>query len=181
MIEKIHDYIDKNIDKEIFASLHIDRDEDPRGKIVLSFTEEITDEMKGELNALTDGTVELIFRLVPLREEQLVEKQREVDELVFREKVFANKGIDVNHTSVDIIDSKVEIGIFPFTEETKKVVEDYFDDEMIEVVEGAASYLLMSYDQNNDENGENNLEVEKTSFFQKVLDWFRSLFSKING
>lgn len=181
VIEKINNYIDEKVDKTIFASLHIDREEDPKGKIVPSFTEEPSESVKSELNALTEGTVELIFRVVAYTEEELMKKQAEIDKAVFENKVFEDKGIEVYHTGVNVITNKLEIGIAPFTEENVKFVRDYFNDEKIDVVEGLKIQLLTSENKDASDEASEKLEEENNNFFKKIIDWFRNLFKSIKG
>lgn len=181
VIEKINQYVEEHVDDDMFASLHIDRMENPKGKIVLSFTEEPTEQMKEELTALADGSVELVFRVVPYTEEELMEKQNEINDAVFKEKIFEDEGINVYFTSVDIIHNKVEIGIFPYTVETKTIVKEYFNDDMVEVVKGDEVQLLIDKGDGDDEKIEKNDKEEKVNFLHKIINWLRNLFSNKNS
>lgn len=188
-IDKIWEYIGNHVRPDIFASLHIDREEDLNGVIVLSFTEEIEEETKEEIESLRGEGSTIVFRIVPYTEKQLMEKQREIDALVFGEdNIFSEKGITVQHTSPDIINSKVQIGITPFNDETVGIVNDYFNDDMISVVEGFEAQLLIgSVDGDLGEEDSNLAEAtidapllleEQSSegFFQRLWNWLAGLF-----
>lgn len=168
-IEKIRIYIDEYA-SDTFSSLHINREEKPLGVIVLSFTEEPPAEIKKGIDALVEDPTEISFRVVPYTEEELMDKQSEIDKAVFVEKIFQDKGISVYHTSTDILNNKVEIGISPFNEETVQEVRDYFGDELIQVVEGHEAQTLIEETESADE--------AKKGFFAKILSFFSSLFGR---
>lgn len=167
-ISKIQAYIDEHV-PDTFASLHIDREENPSGKVVLSFTEEISPEVKEEIKALANDPDEVSFRLVPYTEDELLLKQSEVDKAIFGDKVFQDERFSVSHTSTDIINHKVEIGILPFNEEAAQQVKDYFGDEMIQVVAGHEAQTLTEEKAEDDEN---------TGFWTKFLSFLSNLFGQ---
>ncbi|MDQ0256750.1 hypothetical protein J2S74_004172 [Evansella vedderi] len=183
-IEEIRSYLERHIAPGIFASLHIDRDERDLGVIVLSFTEDISGETKREIEALVEEPSEVAFRVVKFTEEQLREKQREIDSTVFEQNVFESEGITVHHTSPDIINSKVEIGISPFNDGTAQFVYDYFGDEMINVVQGYEVQLLIREGKPAGDAVETEEAMtvtvaasnESTGFFTRIWNWFLGLF-----
>ncbi|MBU9720082.1 MULTISPECIES: hypothetical protein [Bacillaceae] len=155
------------MDPSQFASLHLDYEQNPAGTIILSFTVEPSDEVKKEIEALVaDDPGDVAFRVVPYTEKELMEKQREIDHAVFEENVLEDKGISVYYTSPDIINSRVEVGISPFNEETVAVIHELFGDEMVEVVEGQQPQLLIG----DDAIGNKEMAVVEDPVLQDALD-----------
>lgn len=184
VIQEMMDYIKQNINKDIFASLHIDREEKAIGIIVLSFTEELRDVDKHALEALAEESVEVRFRVVDYSERELLEKQAEVDSDLSR---FEDLGITIYHTGVNVFINRVEIGISPFTEENANIIYQYFGDEKIYVVEGHEIQLLFAIEL--DEEASVNTafisseeDKKDLNFFQRfvkrVMDFFENLFKK---
>lgn len=179
-INKLQNFIKNNIDDQIFASLHIDREERTSGTIVLSFTEELSPAMKEEMKAFVEEPAEVTFRLVNYTENQLIEKQREIDTAIFENQVFEAEGISVYHTATDVINNKLNIGISPFNADTTQIVYDYFGSDMIEVVEGVEFQLLTEVvDDTVEEVTTISVDVEKEEkqgFFAKIWNWLSQLF-----
>lgn len=167
VIENIRNYINENVEPGAFSSLHIDREEKQVGIIVLSFTEEITPQVKQDIEALVSEPAEVAFRVVEFTEEELMAKQNEVDAAVFEKKVLEPKGITVTHTSTDIIHNQVEIGISPFNEENSEMVYEHFGKDMLRVVEGEHAQPLMEEASTDDKKG----------IFAKIFEFFANLFN----
>ncbi|MUK89379.1 hypothetical protein GMD78_13505 [Ornithinibacillus sp. L9] len=174
----INDYIENNIDSNVFASLHIDREQRDLGVIVLSFTEEISAEHKSHIEGLLDEHAEIEFRTVDYTEEELIKKQQEIDLLELE-----NEGISVVHTGVDVIANKVEVGIDPYNDEEAAVIYEKYGDEMITVVEGKQATILNG--DNRAETEVNDVEIveeseEDKNWFLKIVtsisNWFSNLF-----
>ncbi|MCD8508779.1 MAG: hypothetical protein LRY73_02030 [Bacillus sp. (in: Bacteria)] len=188
-IDKIWSYLDTHVRPDIFASLHIDRETDPAGIIVLSFTEDIKPETQEELEEIAGDNSPISFRIVPYTEKQLLEKQREIDADVFGDNSFTEQGITVHHTGPDIINSKVQIGISPFNKENSNFVHDYFDSDMISVVEGFEAQLLIGSVEGELGEEESDLmeatidapllleEGEPEGFFRRIWNWLIQLFN----
>ncbi|MFV8827787.1 hypothetical protein [Alkalihalobacterium sp. APHAB7] len=179
-IERVRNYIMEHVDRKLFSSLHIDRDEDPLGTIVLSFTTDLPPKMKDDLMSLVEEPTKLSFRVVSYTQDELIEKQKSVDQSVFQEKVFETEGINVYYTSPDIINNKVEIGIAPFNEQTAQLVYKYFGPEMINVVEANEVHILTEDTASTkgitpygDEDRD-----KKDGFFSSIWNWIRGLFTK---
>ncbi|WP_078427207.1 hypothetical protein [Alkalihalobacterium alkalinitrilicum] len=179
-IEKIQEYIQREFDRHQFASLHIDREEDPFGTVVLSFTEELPPNKKEEILSFVEEPTKVSFRVVSYTEDQLIEQQRLIDSVVFGENVFSTEGITVFHTGTDIVNNKVEIGISPYNEQTVQTVFNYFDSEMISIVEGFEAQLLT--EASSDDIEETTMvidtEEEKKGFFSTIWNWFQGLLTK---
>ncbi|MBU9713873.1 hypothetical protein [Evansella tamaricis] len=182
-IENVREYISQMERRDTFASLHIDREERELGIIVLSFTEEVSPIVVEEIEAIVEDPAQVSFRVVSFTEQELIEKQREIDGVVFGDEFAEKEGISVFHTATDIINNKVEIGISPFNEETVETMETYFGTDMIRVVEGQQAQLLIGEDASNSLEGdavgeEASLEHQgdKQGLFSRLLNWLRSLF-----
>ena len=131
------DYIEQHIEPGVFASLHIDREERPLGILVYSFTEPISEEHQQAMRELVSEPAKIAFREVTYTEDELIEKQREVDA-----QVFELEDITVYHTSLDIIGNQIEIGVEEPTEEVVQKLHELFGEEMISVVQGMQATLL---------------------------------------
>ena len=183
-IEKLRDYIEDNVNDGSFASLHIDREEALTGTVVLSFTKELSPTMKGDINALVEDPAKVSFRVVDYTEDELIEKQREIDFAAFEETVFEAKGISVYHTSTDVINNRVNIGISPFNAETAQVIYDYFDSDMIKVEEGQQVHTLIDVATEETDATEevktisidNATTDDKPGFFSKIWNWLTQWF-----
>ncbi|MEB1808602.1 MAG: hypothetical protein LPK26_15140 [Bacillaceae bacterium] len=179
-IEKVQDYIRKHIGREWFASLHIDRDEDPLGTIVLSLTEVLPLNMQEDLLSLVEPPTKLSFRVVTYTEDELMEKQKQVDQAVFHDKVFEVEGINVYYTTPNILNNKVEIGLAPLNEHTTQLVYNYFGSDMISVVE-ANDVQLLTEDTISTKGKTPYSEKDqdkKDGIFSSIWNWFRGLFTK---
>ncbi|MFC0473393.1 hypothetical protein ACFFHM_23525 [Halalkalibacter kiskunsagensis] len=179
-IDTIRNYLDKHVDDQIFSSLHIDREERPFGIIVLSFTKELSIDKKQEIEALIEEPSEVEFRVVTYTEQELLEKQHKIDSAIFEKHVFNEEEITVYHTGINIITNKIEIGISPYNELTSQSAKNYFNSDMIEVVEGGEAVLLDT--ELNEEvqvlmpisTNENDTNI---GVFSKIKEWFVGLFA----
>ncbi|MDG5788020.1 hypothetical protein QA612_11015 [Evansella sp. AB-P1] len=195
VIENVRNYISKNIPKEIYSSLHIDREENELGTIVLSFTEPIEATHEEALKELVVDPAELTIRLVDFSEKELMEKQMEIDL-----NEFSDQGLNIYFTSVNVFENKVEVGISPFNEENIQLIYERYGSEMLHVIEGHQARLMIEDDTadsiqedtllmveevttTSDETGATLLksdeEKEQNVFqriFQSIRDWFSSLF-----
>lgn len=182
VVEAVRGYIDKHINDDVFASLHIDREEKELGIIVLSFTEDIAKHHKQALKALETEQSKISFREVEYTEDELISKQAEID---FH--AFENEGIKIYHTGIDVIGNQVEIGISPYNEENAEIVYDRYGTDMITVVEGAQATAEAAVDtaqqieekqndtelQTEDEDNKNGFQ----KFFSSIIQWFSNLFT----
>ncbi|GAA0379111.1 hypothetical protein [Bacillus horti] len=193
-IEKIKAYVEQNIEPGVFASLHIDREQDPFGVVVLSFTKELSEAQKEEIAKLAEEPSEISIRVVEYTEQELNAKQAEIDKAVFEEGALKDLGITVYHTGTDIINNKVELGIDPFNEANVKAVKDYFGNpDYLNVVEGHQAHTLESSVNAGEatEDAEQAVpisaevdvmpisavdEAEKQGFFAKIWAWFSGIF-----
>lgn len=78
-IVEIQAYISENIHEDSYASLHIDRNENGKEVVVLSFTKAIETSHKNNILALADDPDLIVFRTVDFSEKELMQKQREID------------------------------------------------------------------------------------------------------
>jgi hypothetical protein len=156
-IENIRAYIDSHMDKDTFASLHIDREERDLGVIVLSFTSPVADEHEQALTELAEDPVQITFHQVDYTEEELLEKQNQIDM-----DAFEDEGITIHHMGVDVIENRVEVGIDPLNEETAQIIYDTYGDEMIQVVQGYEVILLEEQNVGEDEMEEQELGEDES-------------------
>ncbi|WP_202079841.1 hypothetical protein [Caldalkalibacillus salinus] len=188
-IENLRAYIDANIDPGTFAGLHIDRDERLLGTIVLSFTEEVSEETKQDMEALLSENARLQIRIVDYTEQDLMAKQEEINKVFINDDGYITEDIKMDHAGVDMINNVVEIGIRPFNEETAQVVYDRFGDEMINVVEGHALTPFDAAEGVAEASAGGGLEAElpkeavpmpmekqTQGVFQQMMTWFLSWF-----
>ncbi|UCZ52443.1 hypothetical protein LGQ02_16605 [Bacillus shivajii] len=174
VIEALRNYIFEQIDDDVFASLHIDREQRDLGVIVLSFTEEINDEHKEQLKSLAEDPAELVFRIVDYTEDELIEKQREIDL-----NAFEADGIEIHYTSVDVVGNTVEVGISPFNETNRQMIYDHHGSDMVNVVAGEK---VMPFNEGESIVVEDQLvekDVQNQNFFQSLFQSIRSWFSNI--
>lgn len=184
-IDEIRDYVNNKIELGTFASLHIDREERLSGTIILSFTNELSADVKNEIRALVEEPVKVEFRVVRYTEEQLMTKQKEIDTAVFENRVFKDEGITVHHTSSDIINNKVEVGISPYNDTTKQLILDNFGNEMVTVVEGQQMQLLTEQASSPvlkvEDGADGDLTLEndgqQVGIFSKFWNWLVGLFN----
>ena len=167
-IAEIQEYINENIHEDLYASLHIDRNESGKEIVVLSFTQEIEASKKNDILALADDPSLIIFRTVDFSEKELFQKQREIDASW---KSLAEKGINVYTSSINVFINRVEIGVDPLNEETIAELNQRYGSEMIEVVQGYEVHLL-------GDAGEEAAPVNKPSLFQRIALFVKSI---ING
>ncbi|MRH43511.1 hypothetical protein GH741_12560 [Aquibacillus halophilus] len=174
VIDKIRDYIEKNIDDGIFASLHIDREERDLGILVFSFTEPIAEEHKQAMEQFLTEHAEIQFREVEYTEDQLLAKLEEMD---FED--FKDEGITIHHTSLDTIGNKIEVGISPYSEENVNVIKEQYGYEMITVVESDQSAVLEDNEQAETANTDET-QADDKNFLKRILasikEWVGNLF-----
>jgi len=174
-IPEIQSYIKENI-PDIFASLHIEYDANGRQIIVLSFADEVSPQHKEAILALAEDPELIVFRLVDFSERQLLAKQAEIDAARNR---LLTEGITIHHTGVNVFINRVEVGIEPYNEESIARIHELFGDEMVNVVEGreiyplasADSELVMALEVDSAESA-----PEKLGFFQRIVQFFKSIF-----
>ncbi len=171
--ENIMDYIDENIEDDVFVSMHIDREQRDLGVLVFSFIEQISEEAKQDIKNLVEEPAEIELREVTYTESELTKKQEEIDL-----SEFEDRGITIHHTGVDVINNQVDVGILPFNEENAQIIYDEYGAEMVQVVEGVDAQLLDV--STRDENAkqvktEDNKNVFQT-FFLSIRNWFNNLF-----
>ncbi|SET01419.1 hypothetical protein SAMN05216389_104169 [Oceanobacillus limi] len=173
VIEEIRMYIESNFDPEVFASLHIDREKRALGTIVISFTEQPANEKQKEMEALLDEHAEIEFQKVDFTENELVQKQKEVDK-----NEFGNGETFVTHTSVDIITNRVEVGIDPYNEETVASIYKKYGDEKVIVVEGKQATALNDMGEN--ELVERNDRAKEGNWVERLITsisrWVKNIF-----
>lgn len=169
VIEEIKSYMEQNISAE--PSLHIDREERDLGNIIISTTSPLEEEHKEAMRKLTEEPAEIAFREVAFREEELQNKQAEIDM-----NSFEDEDINIHHTSVSITDNIVEVGIEPFNAKNAQLVYEEYGEDRIEVVEGHEATTLDT-ENSSDEMVENEQDQSNhMNFIQRVSNWFTSLF-----
>ncbi|MDQ0338452.1 hypothetical protein J2S00_001236 [Caldalkalibacillus uzonensis] len=129
-VGKVQEYADENIDADIFASIHLEW-ENERMLVVLSVTEPLRDEQQLALQQLVQEPAELKIRIVDYSAEELYRKQAEIDM-----RAFEYQGVKIWYVGVNVFDNRLEIGIDPFNEDTAQLVYDQYGEDMITVVEG---------------------------------------------
>ncbi|WP_208591140.1 hypothetical protein [Gracilibacillus suaedae] len=173
-IENAKQYIEEHL-ADSFAGLYIDREEKQSGIVVLMFIEPIADEHRQALKTFAEQPEDLEIREVDYTEEQLIEKQKEIDGDGFEYDNFT-----IYHTGVDIITGKVVVGIDPLNEENVQYLHDKYGEELVEIVEGEQATTLEMKTMDN--VMENDKEVttqqgEERNFFQKIIDTIKGWFS----
>ncbi|MFD2655823.1 hypothetical protein [Gracilibacillus thailandensis] len=180
IIEDAQQYIEEHL-SDSFAGLYVDREEKQTGVIVLMFTESIADEHRQALEGFAKQPEDIEIREVDYTEEQLIEKQREIDQDGFEYDDFS-----IYYTGVDIIDGKVEVGIDPLNEENIQFLQDKYGEELIDVVEGEQATTLemttmdaeMESQQLEDKVVTTQQEQDdERNFFQKIIDTLKGWFS----
>ena len=85
--------------------------------------------------------------------EEILNKQREIDQKVFGSKAseIAQKGFKVTHTGPN--QGYVEIGIMPYSNENAKYLYNIFGDKIVRVVEGIQAEILPFAAHNNEVSG----------------------------
>jgi len=185
-IAAIQEYIQKSIPSDIYASLHIDSDNNAEG-IVLSFTKELSKEQQNEILSLVDEPQKVEFRVVEFSEQELMKKQQEIDS---KQRVLEAEGIILRTTGINVYSNKIEIGIEPFDDKNIAKVYELFGDDMIEVVQGHEIQLLatnaadtgMEMAVTTAADADDILmtktnEEAKIGFFQRIVEFFKGLFS----
>ncbi|QGH33190.1 hypothetical protein GI584_03685 [Gracilibacillus salitolerans] len=176
-IENAQQYIEEHL-SDSFAGLYIDREEKQTGVVVLMFTESIADEHRQALEGFAEQPEDIEIREVDYTEEQLIEKQREIDQDGFEYDDFS-----IYYTGVDIIDGKVEVGIDPLNEENIQFLQDKYGVELIDVVEGEQATTLEMTTMDTEMDGsmettdESAQQEEERNFFQKIVDAIKGWFS----
>ncbi|EKN65468.1 copper amine oxidase domain-containing protein [Neobacillus bataviensis LMG 21833] len=96
----------------------------------------------------------------------MIEKQKEVDKMIFEEKQaeLAEKGITVTYTAP--LETSIEIGIQPYNEETINYFNEIFGVNNVSIVDGGQQAVIMSSNVNellrDEETSEENGSVIKT-------------------
>lgn len=114
-------------------------------------------------------------------DEELLQKQNEIDQYVFEKhaKDFADKGITVTHTG--IADGYVEVGITPFAEENANFIHEIFGKDKVKVVEGIQAVPLSSTDIALETSVRPEADAAKevspiAAFFSSIWEWIKSIF-----
>ncbi|KUO61927.1 MAG: hypothetical protein APF84_04655 [Gracilibacter sp. BRH_c7a] len=176
-IGDIQAYINENIDDELFASLHIDRDKDGKEIVVLSFTQVIEASQKKDILALADNPSLIVFRTVDFSEKDLAQKQKEIDQSW---KSFEEKGIKIYTTAVNVFKNRVEIGINPYNEETIAEIHQAFGREMIDIIQGDEVFLLEDSNQDAEKMADSQesltaAQADSPNLFQRIALFFTSI------
>jgi len=186
-INEIHDYVYKHL-HDIFASLHIERDDEGREKIILSVVTDVSPSHKDAILALAKNPELVVFRVVDFTEQQLAQKQREIE--LARDSLI-KEGIKIHHTGINVFINRVEIGIEPYNKESITKIHKILGSEMIEVVQGheiipltdgaePAPALENATERNIAQDSiafEAVAETEKSGFFQRLASFFKSIFN----
>jgi hypothetical protein len=114
-------------------------------------------------------------------EDELTQKQNEIDRYVFEKhaKDFADKGIIVTNTGV--IGEYVEVGIAPFNEENSNYIYEIFGKDKVKVVEGVQAVTLGSVDVPSEVSLQMDIPIEKetssfVAFFNNIWEWIKNIF-----
>jgi hypothetical protein len=192
-IPEIQTYINENL-RDIFASLHIDRDGKGQEIVVLSFASEVSPQDKRAILALAENPELIDFRLVDYTEQELMAKQREIT--AAWDSLNA-EGIKIHTTGINVFINKVEVGIEPYNEDTIAKIHQAFGSEMVEVVQGYEVQLLAQADgaepalapdaAGGGSFGQDSLAQEnyaldadaktEIGFFQRIAQFFKAIFS----
>lgn len=132
-IPNITEYIARNISNDTFSSMHLERKAGGNEKLILSFTAEIPASHRRQILGLARNPGLIVFRRVDFSQNQLMQKQREIDRLW---NTLAREGIQICHTHIDAVTNRVEIGIDPYTKAAAAKLRQRFDPAMIQVVQG---------------------------------------------
>ncbi|MGN8648019.1 hypothetical protein ACTNEO_18290 [Gracilibacillus sp. HCP3S3_G5_1] len=180
-IEKAQQYIEEYL-ADRFAGLYIDREGQLSGVVVLMFTEPIAEEHQQALEGFAEQPEDIKIREVDYTEDQLIEKQKEIDDAGFEYDNFT-----IYHTSIDIINGKVVIGIDALNEDNRQFLYDKYGEELVEIVEGEQATTLemttFEADMENDIEVTTQQELqeeeqeEERNFFQKIIDTIKGWFS----
>lgn len=190
LIEQVREYIDEHLDGNTFASLHIDRVQSEIGIVVLSFTTLPEQEHLDAITALADNPNLIQFREVAFTEQQLIDKQAEIDQEIFGENIFQEEEFNVYHTGVDVINNKIEIGIDPLNEQLAQIIYDRYGEDIVIVVQGHEAHLLTGGAATNEIESHNSVstnasttdatEQSTENFFIKIIrtitSWLQSIF-----
>ncbi|WP_163583107.1 hypothetical protein [Gracilibacillus saliphilus] len=173
-IEDAQQYIEEHL-SDSFAGLYVDREEKQTGVVVLMFTESIADKHRQALEGFAKQPEDIEIREVDYTEEQLIEKQREIDGDGFEYDNFT-----IYHTGVDIINGKVVVGIDPLDERNVQFLYNKYGEELVEVVEGEQATTLemttMDTEMANDSEVTRQQDEDR-NFFQKIIDTLKGWFS----
>jgi hypothetical protein len=114
-------------------------------------------------------------------EDELTQKQNEIDRYVFEihEEDFAKKGITVTNTGV--IGEYVEVGITPLNEENSNYIYEIFGKDKVKVVEGVQAVTLGSVDVPYEVSVQMPIPIEKeassfVAFFNNIWEWIKNIF-----
>ncbi|HHV65404.1 MAG TPA: hypothetical protein GXX46_10090 [Peptococcaceae bacterium] len=196
-IPAIQAYIDENL-RDIFASLHIDRNAKGQEIVVLSFAAEVSPKHKQAILALAENPELIEFRLVNFTEKELMAKQREISAAW---DSFNAEGIKIHTVGINVFINKVEVGIEPYNENTIAKIHQAFGNDMVEVVQGYEVHLLAQPDGAEpaiapdaagggslaqDSPAQENYALDgdakpKMSFFQRIIQFFKSIFSWVGN
>ncbi|MGP4040788.1 hypothetical protein ACTWP4_12965 [Gracilibacillus sp. D59] len=178
-IKNAQQYIEKHL-SDSFAGLYIDREEKQTGVVVLMFTESVTDEHRQALEGFAEQPDDIKIKEVDYTEEQLIEKQKEIDEDGFEYDNFI-----IYHTSVDITTGKVVVGIDPLNEENVQFLHDKYGEKLVDVVKGKQATTLETTAMEAEMAGSKEMtnesapeeQEEERNFFQKIVDAIKGWFS----
>ncbi|WP_058306220.1 hypothetical protein [Gracilibacillus massiliensis] len=176
--EKVLDYIDANV-SDTYAGMYIDREERDLGVLVFLFTEELSNHHKEQIESLIEEPAEVSFKQVAYTEQELMEKQDKINEDGLEYDEFS-----IYNTGIDIINTKIEIGIDPYSEGNAQVLYDKYGKGLINVIEGSKASTLELRPLNTAEESnvktlkteEDNSNEEELNFFQKVIESIKSWF-----
>ncbi|MEW6698737.1 MAG: hypothetical protein AB1341_15590 [Bacillota bacterium] len=135
----LQSYLEQNNFGDVFASMHIDREQNGSEIMILSFTKELTRDKQDEIRALASNPDSILFRVVKYSEKELAQKQMEIDQAW---KALEKEGIKIFHSGVNVFINKVEVGIGPYNENSAEKVYQRFGRDMIQVIEGHEAKLL---------------------------------------
>lgn len=192
-IPEIQNYIDENL-RDIFASLHIERNDKGQEIVVLSFATEVSPNHKQAILALAENPELIDFRLVDFTEQELMAKQREIGAAW---DSFSAEGIKIHTIGINVFINRVEVGIEPYNEDTIAKIHQAFGSEMVEVVQGYEVQLLAQADGAEpalapDAAGAGSLAQDSVAqenyaldadaktqigFFQRIIQFFKAIFS----
>ncbi|SHN26543.1 hypothetical protein [Gracilibacillus kekensis] len=174
--EKVLDYINTNV-SETFAGMYIDREEKDLGVLVFLFTEEPSNHHKAQMKNLIEEPTEICFKEVAYTEQELMERQDEVNKDGLDYENFT-----IYHTGIDIINTKVEIGIAPYSEENAQKLYDKYGQDLINVVEGSkASTLEMQPLETAEEGKVTTIKPEESTSDDEGLNFFQKIIEAIKG
>lgn len=174
-----------------FGGLYLADTADKGSTLIVAFTEAPSPEHEQKMRELA-GPLAIDFRLVDYSLAELNEKQSEIGAQM---QELEQQGVEIAYFGVDVMANRVTVAVTGDVHRAEEILFERFGGDMIEVVVGERPQLLPA-------NGEAESQVSdvpqeapgdviqqsssagdanagKVGFFQRILEWFRSLWSRL--